>query len=144
MKDVFKVLSKKRKSCTSQINKDILETIFTSTSTSTFSSTILVTFLELIFEPCFQKKLLFLYPFPLLPRVDPFLREWISFGGKRTSANPAGVAVHPFWFRLADLMGLPARGKSVCLVDEFVTFVLLITISDFVQNIMLRNCSCCS
>ena len=45
MKDVFKelkVLGRKRKSCTSQINKDILETIFT--STSTFSSTILITF----------------------------------------------------------------------------------------------------
>ena len=38
----LKVLGRKRKSCTSQINKDILETIFT--STSTFSSTILVTF----------------------------------------------------------------------------------------------------
>ena len=36
MKDVFeelKVLSRKRKSCTAQINKDILDTIFTSTST---------------------------------------------------------------------------------------------------------------
>ena len=46
MKDVFKelkVLGRKRESCTSQINKDILETIFT--GTSTFSSTILVTFL---------------------------------------------------------------------------------------------------
>ena len=45
MKDVFKelkVLGRKRKSCTAQINKDILETIFT--STSTFSSKILVTF----------------------------------------------------------------------------------------------------
>ena len=45
MKDVFKelkVLGRKRKSYTTQINKDILETIFT--STSTFSSTILVTF----------------------------------------------------------------------------------------------------
>ena len=45
MKDVFKelkVLGTKRKNCTSQINKDILETIFT--STSMFSSTILVTF----------------------------------------------------------------------------------------------------
>ena len=49
MKDVFKelkVLGRKRKSCTSQINKDILETIFT--STSTFSSTILVTFLRVV------------------------------------------------------------------------------------------------
>ena len=39
MKDVFKelkVLGRKRKSCTAQISKDILETIFT--STSTFSS----------------------------------------------------------------------------------------------------------
>ena len=47
MKDVFKelkVLGRKRKSRTSQINEDILETIFT--STSTFSSTILVTFFE--------------------------------------------------------------------------------------------------
>ena len=47
MKDVFKelkVLGRKRTSCTSQINKDILETIIT--STNTFSSTILVTFLE--------------------------------------------------------------------------------------------------
>ena len=47
MKDVFKelkVLGRKRKSCTAQINKDILETIFT--STSTFSSMILVTFLN--------------------------------------------------------------------------------------------------
>ena len=36
MKDVFKelkVLGRKRKSCTAQINKVILETIFTSTST---------------------------------------------------------------------------------------------------------------
>ena len=44
-KDVFKelkVLDRKRKSCTAQINKDILETIFT--STSTLSSTIIVTF----------------------------------------------------------------------------------------------------
>ena len=52
MKDVFKELKvwgRKRKRCTSQIYKDILETIFT--STSTFSSTILVTFLELILEP---------------------------------------------------------------------------------------------
>ena len=49
--------------------------------------------------------------------MDPFLREWISYGGKRTSANPAGVAVHPFGFRLADLVGVPARGKSVYLVD---------------------------
>ena len=63
---------------------------------TTFCSTIVVTFLELIFEPPFQKKLLFLYIFCLLPRVDPVLREWISYGGKRTSANPAEVAVHPF------------------------------------------------
>ena len=47
MKDVFKelkVLDRKRK--TSQINKDILETIFT--HTSTFSSTILVTFSRVV------------------------------------------------------------------------------------------------
>ena len=49
--------------------------------------------------------------------MDPFLREWIFYGGKRTSANPAGVAVHPFGFRLADLVGVPAREESVCLVD---------------------------
>ena len=45
MKDVFKelkVLGRKRKSCTAQINKDILETIFASTST------ILVTFLRVV------------------------------------------------------------------------------------------------
>jgi len=49
MKDVFKelkVLGRKGKSCTSQMNKDILETIFK--STSTFSSTILVTFLRVV------------------------------------------------------------------------------------------------
>ena len=76
MKDVFKelkVLGRERKSCTSQINKDILETIFT--STSTFSSTILVTFLRVVLEPPFQKKTLFLYLLCLLPRVDPLLRE---------------------------------------------------------------------
>ena len=47
MKDVFKelkVLGRKKKNCTSQINKDILETIFT--STSTFSITFVVTFLN--------------------------------------------------------------------------------------------------
>ena len=53
----------------------------------------------------------------LLPRVNHSLREWIFYGGKRTSANPAGVAVHPFGFRLADLVGVPAREESVCLVD---------------------------
>ena len=60
MKDVFKefkVLGRKWKNCTAQINKDILETIFT--STSTFSSTIVVTFLELLLESRFQKKLCF-------------------------------------------------------------------------------------
>ena len=45
------------------------------------------------------------------------LRKWIFYGGKRASANPAGVAVHSFRFRLADLEGVPARGESVCLVD---------------------------
>ena len=80
MKDVFKelkVLDRKRKSCTAQINKDILETIFT--STSTFSSTILVTFLNCYLSP-FQKKLLFLYLLCLLPRVNPLLCEWIFYG----------------------------------------------------------------
>ena len=45
MENVFKelkVLGRKMKSCTAQINKDMLEIIFT--STSTFSSTIIVTF----------------------------------------------------------------------------------------------------
>ena len=44
MKDVFKelkVLGRERKSCTAQINKDILETIFT--RTITFDSTVIVT-----------------------------------------------------------------------------------------------------
>ena len=44
MKDVFKelkVLGRKRKSCTAQINKDVLETIFT--RTITFDSTVIVT-----------------------------------------------------------------------------------------------------
>ena len=44
MKDVFKelkVLGRKRNSCTTQINKDILETIFT--RTITFDSTVIVT-----------------------------------------------------------------------------------------------------
>ena len=49
--------------------------------------------------------------------MNPSLREWISFGGKLASANPAGVAVYPFGFRLVDLVGVPARGESVCLVD---------------------------
>ena len=47
MKDVFKelkVLGRKRKSCTAQINKDILEIIFT--STSTFNSTIISNFFK--------------------------------------------------------------------------------------------------
>ena len=39
------------------------------------------------------------------------------YGGKRTSANPAVVAVHPFGFILADLVGVPPRGERVCLVD---------------------------
>ena len=44
MKDVFKelkVLGRKGKSCTAQINKDILETIFT--PTITFDNTVIVT-----------------------------------------------------------------------------------------------------
>ena len=113
MKDVFKelkVLGRKRKSCIAQINKDILETIFT--RTITFSSTI-CHFFKLIFEPRFQKKLLFLYLFCLLPRVDPFLREWIFYGGKRTSANQAGVAVHPL-IQIGGLRGGCQLRERVC------------------------------
>ena len=64
MKDVFKelnVLGRKRKSCTSQINKDILETILT--STSTFSSHFLELIVESLLEPRFQKKLCFYFFF---------------------------------------------------------------------------------
>ena len=71
----------------------------------------------LLLEPSFQKKKLFSYFLCLLPRVNPFLREWIFYRGKRTSDNPAGVGVHPFEFRLADFMGVPAKGENVCLVD---------------------------
>ena len=39
------------------------------------------------------------------------------YGGKRASANPAGVAIHSFGFRLADFVEVPARKESVCLVD---------------------------
>ena len=72
---------------------------------------------ESILEPRFQKKLSFLSLPCFLRRVNPSLREWIFYGGKRASGNPAGVAVHPFGFRLTDLVGVPARGESVCLVD---------------------------
>ena len=51
--------------------------------------------------------------------MNPSLREWIFFGGKRASANPAGVAVLPFGFRLADLVGVPGREECVGLVDYF-------------------------
>ena len=76
MKDVFKelkVLGRERKSCTAQINKDILETIFT--PTITFDRTVIVTTSRVDTWPRFQKKSLFLSSPCLLPHVNPSLRE---------------------------------------------------------------------
>ena len=114
MKYVFKelkVLGKKGKSCTAQINKDILETIFTSTST------FLVTFLRVVTWAPFSEETPLFISFLSSPTRGFLPSRMVFYGGKRAFTNPAGVAVHPFWFRLANLVGVPTRGESVCLVD---------------------------
>ena len=75
--------------------ESILELILESTLESILES-VLELILESILESRFQEKSFFLCPPCLPPHVNPSLREWISFGGKRSSANPAGVAVYPF------------------------------------------------
>ena len=119
MKDVFKelkVLVEKGKVVPHKLTKVYWKQQFLQVQAS-FNITILVTALRVnTWAPFAEETSIFISIF-LLPRVDPFLREWISYGGKRTSANPAGVAAIRLDLVWRTSWGVLARGESVCLVD---------------------------